>query len=956
MRVLQSASAKRIIARVVLVVLCLAMIGPAEVIPASAKTADDKASEFDLDSYASYLTQKGPLIFHDTEIVIDSSHITRMEDATIQNDYAGYDRPVVLTEETGFAEWTFDVSVTGYYSVRLDYYAIAGNRQSVERSLYIDGELPFFEARSLLFSRRFVDQAVETHDGHEAMPVQDELPGWQNGYARDMMGYHGDRLYLYMTAGSHTIRLASVREPMAVGRIFLSGKSGEALSYEQYIKQHKDAGAKEISGCLENGVIILEAEDAAWKSDPTLYPVSDRTSPATTPYSGARARLNTIGGQKWSAYGQRISWVLGVPQTGLYTIALRSRQNITRGFYTNRRLYIDGEIPFQEASCLHFNYSESWRLNTLGGDSEYLFYLEEGQCVLTLEVTLGDLAPVVAEVQGSVNRLNTAYWDLVSLMGLKPDVNRNYRIASVMPDVLDIFRQEATRLRGLSDRFRRQTGQTDSYTAPLTQMARQLERMAAKESAIASGLTQFSDNIGALANFITSTNIQPLQLDRIFLCEPGASLPKAEASWWERLVHETKLLINTFFDDYNSLSVGDGKRQTIRVWIGNGITGGRDQAQVLRRLVTNDFMSNHSVDVNLQLIPPGTLLSATLAGRGPDVSLQTGGGDPVNYAMRGAVRDLRQFPDFEDVANRFSPGTLVPYNYLDGVYALPETQSFYMMFYRKDILHNLGIDVAKLKTWQDIIEIIPDLQNNHYTMGLPMDINAYAMFLFQSGGSFYTGGGLASALDSREATEAFKLWSEFFTNYKLPVEYNFENRFRFGSMPLAIADYTMINLLSISAPEIHGLWGIAPVPGMADGDTVNNTVAVSGAGAVMMANTRYPDASWEFMKWWTSSEVQVSFGLELESVMGSAARYNTANLAAINQLPWTAADRRMLMEQLNMSRGIPEVPGGYYTTRYVDFAIRDVTNNNREPRKTMMSYIRYINEEIDIKRREFGLS
>ncbi len=66
--------------------------------------------------------------------------------------------------------------------------------------------------------------------------------------------------------------------------------------------------------------------------------------------------------------------------------------------------------------------------------------------------------------------------------------------------------------------------------------------------------------------------------------------------------------------------------------------------------------------------------------------MQMGEDVPVNYAMRGAAYDLTQFPDFEEVAKRFRESALTPYRYDGGVYALPEQQSFPMLFYRKDIL------------------------------------------------------------------------------------------------------------------------------------------------------------------------------------------------------------------------------------------------------------------------------
>ena len=64
----------------------------------------------------------------------------------------------------------------------------------------------------------------------------------------------------------------------------------------------------------------------------------------------------------------------------------------------------------------------------------------------------------------------------------------------------------------------------------------------------------------------------------------------------------------------------------------------------------------------------------------------------------------------------------------DGVmhtYGLPETQSFPMMFVRKDVLADLGIDIPR--TWDDVLEAIPVLQANNMQIGM---INDYKVHLY----------------------------------------------------------------------------------------------------------------------------------------------------------------------------------------------------------------------------------
>ena len=113
--------------------------------------------------------------------------------------------------------------------------------------------------------------------------------------------------------------------------------------------------------------------------------------------------------------------------------------------------------------------------------------------------------------------------------------------------------------------------------------------------------------------------------------------------------------------------------------------------------------------------------------------------------------------------------------------------------------------------------------------------------------------------------------------------------------------------------------------------------------------------SWEFMKWWAQPDTQVRFGREIEALLGSSARYATANKDAFEQLSWSADDIAILSEQWNQTVGIREVPGGYYTGRHITNAIRKVINDKDDTRETIIDYSITINDEITKKRNEFGL-
>jgi ABC-type glycerol-3-phosphate transport system substrate-binding protein len=360
------------------------------------------------------------------------------------------------------------------------------------------------------------------------------------------------------------------------------------------------------------------------------------------------------------------------------------------------------------------------------------------------------------------------------------------------------------------------------------------------------------------------------------------------------------------------------------------------------------------------------LLPASLTHQGPDVAIQIDNSTPVNFALRNAAQDITVFSDYKDVMKRFYDSAVVPYKFADKIYALPETQTFGMLFYRKDIFEEMGFKVPE--TWDDLFDLIPELEKNNMQFALPLEQNfarmptmapnaALLSLLFQKGGKLYSEDSERVELDSEESMSSFRQWTEFYTSYKMPVTFNFMNRFRTGEMPMGIADYSLYNSLSVSAPELRGMWEFIPIPGTKTDDGAVRRDEPGGGSAVMMLNTsENKDYAWEFMKWWTSTEAQLTYAKGVESTLGTSARYATANREALSLLPWKKSQLSVINSQLVKSKAIPEVPGGYYVNRQINNAFRMiVVQKNPNIRDVLLDYEAITNEEINQKRKEFNM-
>ena len=595
----------------------------------------------------------------------------------------------------------------------------------------------------------------------------------------------------------------------------------------------------------------------------------------------------------------------------------------------------------------------------------YDFYLEKGKHKIRLEATLGDMGTILEELEDSTYRLNQIYRKILVYTGADPDDYRDYNLDQVYPEVIEAMDLESKRLYKIIDDVVAYTGQKAEKIAVAQTLAQQLERFVERPDKITVEFTTFKENITSLGTAILNMSETKLDIDYIVVSSKGSEVPEGRASGWAKAWHEIKSFAASFVVDYDA--VGDvydeDDNEVVRVWI---VTG-RDQGTILKTMVDDTFTPETGIKVNVEIVDASALLNAVVAGQGPDVVLSVGADQPVNYALRNAAEDLTQFEDYEDVLKVFYESAYRAYEYDGGLYAIPETQTYNVMFYRKDILEELEIEVPQ--TWDEVINLLPTIQGNNMEIGIPSptsttlpDLSLYYTLLYQNGTDVYDEDAKQTIIDNEAGVNAFAQYTSFFTDYGMPTEYDFVSRFRSGQMPIGIAAYSTYNTLVVSAPEIRGLWDFTLIPGTVRTDdsgneTMDRSVYSTGTCSMMIRSEdeEKKQLSWEFMKWWAKTDTQVRFGRELEALLGSSARYATANTEAFSQLAWSADDVEILEEQWKSTVGFREVAGGYYTGRHIINAVRKVINEKEDPRETVLDYAITIDEELIKKRTEFGL-
>ncbi|MBE6661998.1 MAG: extracellular solute-binding protein [Ruminococcaceae bacterium] len=823
---------------------------------------------------------------------------------------------------------------------------------------------------------RFFTQDI---DNNEIRPTISQDPVWKEYEIRDGNGYHAESFeFVFEESEETVISLTGVSEPMAI-------KSIRLIPHENY--QSFEQVSSGYPTKVGTDKVQLEGEYPYTTSSQTVYPMEDTRSALTKPIETAYTLLNSIGGvggEKWNSAGQSVSYKFSVKESGVYNIVARFSQSTLDGMYSSRSLgiytdytkdaykakfgdldgYYNG-VPCEEASRLRFDYSTKWQTKILSdGVTDLSFYFEAGvEYRIDIGVTLGSMGLLVAQVEEALEAINSDYLSILMLTGADPDKYRDYGFKRVMPDVVEDLRKNSELLYDLVAELENMSGIKGSMAATLETVAWLLGRMGNDpENEIAKNLAQFKSNIGSLGTWISSAKTQPLQIDYLLIQGTDQPLPKAEANFFQSLGHEIRSFFQSFFRNYDRMGAmedyDEDDDEIVEVWLAYG----RDQSQVIRNLINNDFTPDTGVPVNLKLVAGGTLLPSILARSGPDVYIGLGQADIINYAIRGALIAIEGCEGFDELClneetRQFNEAAMLVLGIEDATktmhyYGLPETQTFNMMFIRKDILADLDLDIPK--TWDDILAAIPILQANNMQIGMHSD---YQIFLYQMGGELFADGGMRINLDSNTGLEAFEFMCSLYTNYSFPYAYDFANRFRTGEMPIGFAAYTgTYNNLKVFATEIEGLWGMYPMPGTVDANGNINNCAVSAVTAIaMITGCENIDGAWEFMKWHSGASCQEQYSNEMVAILGPSAKHPTANIEALEGLPWSADELKEIKLQFNNLASVPNYPGSYIIGRYTGFALLAAINSGANPAEELLSYIITINKEITRKRQEFEL-
>lgn len=894
--------------------------------------------------------------FAGEHIVYEMDKVLSGEDkAYIADNNFEYGNGVVDVTAGDTIHLLIDVPETALYQIGFDYLSYDESILPIEFSLKIDDKYPFYELRNLSFETMWsqAEEASIDRYGNEIVSLPTKLIRWENKNISDASYRYAAPFAIELTKGAHEFTIEVSEGTFLIGNIYLEAPE-KVAAY---------TGSQATPG---NELITIQGEDFYLRNDSSIHAIGEYNS-ALYPLSAKETVLNTVDADSFKTAGQTITWKFHVDKAGYYNIGMNYRQSTKSDFPVFLDVRVDGTIPNTEFQNIHAEYTTKYKNMTFKDDdgNKLSVYLDEGEHTISYTLSIDNLRYVLEQVDVIMNGINDLSLEVTKVAGTNKDKYRDLKLTRYIPDVQSRLYGWVDSLYELAEIGTQYVDVKDPEDVAafgyLIIAAKQLKSLGDEPNELIYRVDELSTSVNSIntqiANFIDIINDNNLSIDRIYVYQEDAKLP-GKLGFFQNLWMMIQRFFYSFFG--TSYSASNGNKEHIQVWVNRP----RQYVEIMQKMIDEQFTVETGIEVDLALMTDANkLVLSNASGDTPDIATGINYAIPFELAIRGALVDLTKFDNYREVFGRYSEGILVSSVVGDGLYSLPETMNFYVMFYRTDIFEKLGLEAPD--TMDDLIAMLPDLQMrglNVFYPTAPMtamrNFHGTTPLIFQNGGSLYGKTALDLTINSEASIEGITQLTELFTIYDLPVDVpNFYQHFRNGDLPIGIADFNSYNLILNAAPEIANSWDIGLVPGVIDEETGEIYRYMSGGAesTVMFAsNDEREQQAWQFMEWWSRADVQAEFGQMLQIMYGDEYIWPTANIEGFGNLPYPTSHKEVIMEQAENILEAPRLLGSYMLERELSNAFNDIVVNGKTLRIRIDDMVKTVNRETERKLEEFA--
>ena len=494
--------------------------------PAAEESADTGGSLYyeEQDTYSGYYDTYADAAHPDAEFVLNGADYTQADCDTFEvGSYTGTednsvrDNVLIWDSAEGAFTYTVEVPETGLYSIEATYCPIVSNTSEISLSLAVDGEVPYDTASRMTLNKVYRNKEdIKTDSaGNQVRPAQVQTEMWRTGWIGDSDGLFNEPLQFYLEKGTHEITLSSSKAYFALDTLRFA-QPEEVSDYDTYAVGVDAAVSKDAT---PSGVVRIEGEDAVYKSDSVLYPTYDNSTSAISPSDPKHMLYNTIGSGNWDKALQTITWQVAantLPGDGWYQLGIKARQEEMRGFYSNRRISIDGSVPSEEFDQVKFYYDTDFRMTAVenaDGEAVYVYLTAGEDHTITMEAIPGEIGDSMRQLDAIVLDLNTYYRKIVMITGPEPDKYTDYYVHEKLPELVGEFRRISGELEEIQGHIESLANSKGTEASSLEQMRIILEKCADEPLKIPSYLSQIKDDITSLSSRMRDYCDQPLEVD-----------------------------------------------------------------------------------------------------------------------------------------------------------------------------------------------------------------------------------------------------------------------------------------------------------------------------------------------------------------------------------------------------------------------------------------------------------
>ena len=873
---------------------------------------------------------------------------------SLTNDTQGYGCPVVQLQQDEQVSIEVQVPEDGCYALFFDFLDITDSILSAKLSIAIDGEYPFSELKNQILKSQwyYADEEFPLDRyGNQIIPISTKKAEWQQAYLSDSYGIEMQPLLLSLSEGKHTITYQILQGNVLIGNTMLGGQSKQDV----------------YSGQTPSGsqLIELEGEKFSQKNDPGIRPKGEYNLDVQ-PYSTYSSVMNMLDGASFSSGGQQVTYSFVVEEAGYYGICIRSRQSQKQDFPVYRDIAVDDEIPCADFANVRFDYDSNFT-NTIVKNTETQealgLFLTAGKHTISLMVTLAPLREAIQRMRVLVNEINQMGLQVLKITGNNQEKYRDFDLTEYFPELKQTLEGWADEVQSIYDvlALNNPNASKIGELSPLLIAKKRLKDLAKRPNELPKRLSEFYSGdysaVQYLSAVLESLYSSPMDVDRICVYQNETDLPQS-SNWFYKFIEIIKRFFTSFQkSDYETTSE-EGAEDRLQVWVGRS----RQYVELIQQMADDSFYNQYKTSADVLIMPDQSkLVLANAAGNSPDIALGVSAGFVFDLAIRGALQNIREFTDSSEIEQRFHQGILTPGFVETGLYALPETTNFSVLFYRTDILERFGLQVPN--TMADVKNMLPQLNR------LGMDFYSHVSgsigyksfgctlpFIYQQGGSLYGNTALDIQLNDEKTIDAMIEMTELFTIYNLPYEVaNFYQGFRSGVMPIGVGDFSTYNLLLNSAPEIANAWDIALYPGYeSEEGVVNRTITGAGESCFIFDTSNKKEQAWNFLKWWTDADTQIAFSDTLQLTYGKTYMWASANQRAFQELSINEQHKKVITEQMTWIAEAPRAPGSYMLERELSNAFNQIVLNRENPRACISNAYKTAKRETERKLEEFG--